>query len=433
MDKNASKKHIELLAPACNMSGFMGVINAGCDAVYLAGTKYGARAYADNFSDDEIIYAIKYAHLFNVRVYLTVNTLIKERELNDVIEYVRPFAEAGLDAFIVQDFGLMSALLTNYPNVSLHISTQAFSTSTKAVSFFKELGADRVVLARELSLSDIKAIKESVDCELETFIHGALCYSYSGQCLFSSALGGRSGNRGRCAGPCRQCYDTGFGNASFNNQYVLSMKDQCTLSIISQLIEAGIDSLKIEGRMKKPEYAAFVTSIYRKYIDMYYEKGSVELDSTDIKNISNIYLRSETSPGYYFQKKSDKLLTLNSPGYSGNDETLMEKIRNDFLIENKKLPVKGYVYCVEGEELILNLSTDTKFISVSGSTVEKSINKPLMAGDLKKQISKLGNTPFVLVEFDCTLSDNAFVPLGAINELRRIAVEDLLNEYKFMD
>ena len=259
---------MELLSPAGNYNAFIGALNAGCDAVYLGGSRFGARAYADNFSDEEIIKAIKLAHINNVKVYLTVNTLIKEREYSDVIDYLRPLYEAGLDGCIVQDLGLIVRFKEFFPDMECHVSTQGFATGIESVKFYKSLGASRVVLARELSLDEIKKIKASVDVELETFIHGAMCYSYSGECLFSSCLGGRSGNRGRCAGPCRLPYKM-LDDKSGTDKYLLSMKDQCTIDIIPELINAGIDSLKIEGRMKKPEYSAFVTSVYRKYIDLF--------------------------------------------------------------------------------------------------------------------------------------------------------------------
>ena len=220
---------MELLSPAGNYKAFIGAINAGCDAVYLGGSKFGARAYADNFSDEEIIRAIKVAHLHDVKIYLTVNTLIKEREYKEVCDYIRPFYEAGLDACIVQDLGLISCFGTPFPNMECHISTQGFSTSIESVKMYKEMGAKRVVLARELSLDEIDYIKKNVDIELETFIHGAMCYSYSGQCLFSSCLGGRSGNRGRCAGPCRLPYSYLGNNKNsdaLNEAFFLSMKDQ---------------------------------------------------------------------------------------------------------------------------------------------------------------------------------------------------------------
>lgn len=265
-------KNVELLSPAGNYESFLGAINAGADAVYLGGTKFGARAYADNFTEEEICKAIFYAHLFQKKVYLTVNTLMKNPEMDELYDYLSPFYEAGLDGVIVQDLGVFMFIREHFPHLALHVSTQMTITGVNGAKLLKELGAERIVPARELSLEEIIKMKQETGLEIETFIHGAMCYCYSGQCLFSSILGGRSGNRGRCAGPCRLPYQIGTDKKN-DVEYPLSLKDMCTLEILPDLIEAGIDSFKIEGRMKKPEYAAGVTSIYRKYIDLYQKKG----------------------------------------------------------------------------------------------------------------------------------------------------------------
>ena len=267
------KRRVELLAPAGNYESFLGAICAGADAVYLGGEKFGARAYADNFSEEEICRAVSYAHVFGRKVYLTVNTLMKESELEELIPYLEPFYLAGLDGVIVQDIGALLAIKEAFPGLELHASTQMSITGSYGAGMLKELGVVRVVPARELSLSEIESLGRETGLEIEAFIHGAMCYCYSGQCLFSSILGGRSGNRGRCAQPCRLPYRIGGDGKPGTEQYPLSLKDMCTISFLPKLIEAGISSFKIEGRMKKPEYAAGVTAIYRKYIDLYYEKG----------------------------------------------------------------------------------------------------------------------------------------------------------------
>ncbi len=256
---------VELLAPAGDYACFMAAINAGADAVYLGGTKFGARAYANNFSQDEIAEALRVAHLFHRKIYLTVNTLVKESEMPELVPYIAPLYEAGLDGVIVQDIGVLKVLREHFPALALHASTQMTVTGVYGAQFVKSLGVSRVVPARELSLDEIRDIKEETGLEVECFIHGAMCYAYSGQCLFSSILGGRSGNRGRCAGPCRLPYT----DENKKQLYPLSLKDMYTLPMIPKLIEAGIDSFKIEGRMKKPEYVAGVTAVYRKYIDQY--------------------------------------------------------------------------------------------------------------------------------------------------------------------
>ncbi len=426
---------MELLSPAGNFSGFLGCLNAGCDAVYLAGKEFGARAYADNFSDEEILSVIEIAHLHGVRVYLTVNTLIKEKEFSDVINYIRPFYEAGLDACIVQDLGLISVFKYDFPKMEVHVSTQGFATGSESVKFYKDLGASRVVLARELSLQEIKEIKINCDIEIETFIHGSMCYSYSGECLFSSCLGGRSGNRGRCAGPCRQPYSIeGVKDSKFKNKYFLSMKDQCTLEILPKLIEAGIDSLKIEGRMKSPEYTAFVTTMYRKYIDLYEkDKENYSVDPKDLEALKNMYMRSEISDGYYFRKNGREMITLDNPAYSKTDETLKNEVKREYIDTLKKIKADGYVYSKVGENFSFSLNANGKFVTVSGDIVEKALNNSTKEEDIKKQLSKFGNTPFELNELTTECDDFGFISIKQLNEYRRKCVNllktELLKDY----
>ena len=419
----------ELLSPAGNYEGFLACIKAGADAVYLGGKKYGARAFADNFSDEEILKAIKYAHLFDVKVYMTVNTLIKEREFDDCIEYLKPFAEAGIDAFIVQDIGLMRAIKKEFKDVELHVSTQAFCESIYSFELFKELGASRIVPARELSLDEIKAIKASSDLEIETFIHGAMCYSYSGQCLFSSTLGGRSGNRGRCAGPCRQPYTPSFDNKTYPEQYILSMKDQCTVQILDKLTESGIDSFKIEGRMKSTEYTAFVTSVYRKYIDRYFEdKENYKVDSKDIEDLNSVFIRTKIGTGYYLTHSSKDMITLDNPAYASKDDALINEIKEKYIDVPKKAPISGYCYIKVGEPMMLSLTFKDKSIIVSGPVAEKSIKAATTKESINKQLRKLGDTPFVFEELTIDSDIDVFVPVSVVNDLRRRAVEELLNE-----
>jgi putative protease len=426
---NAKNFKPELLSPAGNYEGFLACIKAGADAVYLGGRKYGARAFADNFSDEEILRAIKYAHLFDVKVYLTVNTLIKEREFEDCIEYLKPFADAGIDAFIVQDLGLMQAVKKNFPNIDLHVSTQAFCESAYSFELFKELGASRIVPARELSLEEIKEIKKSSDLEIETFIHGAMCYSYSGQCLFSSTLGGRSGNRGRCAGPCRQPYTPFFDGKTYSEQYILSMKDQCTVQILDKLIEAGIDSFKIEGRMKSAEYTAFVTSIYRKYIDRYFaDKDNYSVDKKDIEKLNTVFIRTKIGTGYYLTHSSKDMITIDNPAYASKDDHLIKEIKEKYIDNPKKAPISGYCYIKVGEPMMLSLTYKDKSITAMGPIAEKSIKSATTEESVNKQLSKLGDTPFVFENLTIDSDSDAFVPVSVINDLRRRAAEELLNE-----
>lgn len=420
---------MELLSPAGSFKALIGAINAGCDAVYLGGEKFGARAYAENFSDEEIIKSIRICHIYDVKVYLTVNTMIKESEFSEVCEYIEKFEEAGLDGCIVQDIGLISVFTKRFPNLECHISTQGFATGIESVRFYKNLGAKRVVLARELSLEEIKHIKENIDIEIETFIHGAMCYSYSGECLFSSCLGGRSGNRGRCAGPCRLSYDyIGIENAT-KDSYFLSMKDQCTLEILPKLIEAGIDSLKIEGRMKKPEYSAYVTSIYRKYIDLYHKNPkNYKVDTRDIEKLRHIYLRAEIGTGYYDCQNGKEMLTLDFPGYLGSDDALLKEISDKYLNGLKRKPVTAFLSCITGNELSLTYSYDVYSATATGSIVQKAMNRPVSKEDLEKKISKLGDTCFSIEDLFVEMSEDSFVAVKELNDLRRNAIEQLENE-----
>lgn len=417
------QRKVELLAPAGSMESFLGAINAGADAVYLGGDKFNARAYADNFSSEQLIEVIQIAHLNHRKVYLTLNTLIKEREFGELDAYVRPFYEAGLDGIIIQDLGVLSYCRKHFPGMELHASTQMTLTGSRGASFLKELGVCRIVPARELSLEEIRTIKQETDISIETFVHGAICYCYSGQCLFSSLLGGRSGNRGRCAQPCRLSYQV----KNNREQYPLSLKDMCTIEMIPQLIEAGIDSFKIEGRMKKPEYAAGVTAIYRKYIDAYYDaKKAYQVEKADLERLRRLYIRSEISTGYYFKKNGPQMITLDKPGYEGGNEELLKQIREDYIHEIKKTPVNMHVSLVEGGQARVELclpNQEETLYTLEGGLVQTAQKQPLDEKTLKKQFGKLGNSHFSLEEFTCELCGNVFMPIGEMNELRRSAIE----------
>lgn len=297
-------KKTELLAPAGNMESFYAAIEAGCDAIYMAGYSFGARAFATNFSDEEIIFAIKYAHLYGVKIYIAVNTIIYENEVELFMNYIDFLHKNNVDAIIIEDLGMFDLVRKTYPNLEIHISTQAHIHNISGAILMKRLGAKRVVLSRETSIDTIKKIKENSNVEVEVFVHGALCFSYSGQCLMSSLIGGRSGNRGKCAGTCRLKYNiVDDNNKKYNTgNYPISMKDLCTIENIGTLIELGIDSFKIEGRMKRPEYVYLVVSLYRKAIDSYFEKGFVDINSDDLLQLKKIYNRLFTK-GYLFNER----------------------------------------------------------------------------------------------------------------------------------
>ncbi len=417
-------KKVELLAPAGNYEAFLGAIHAGADAVYLGGEKYGARANADNFTEEEIISAIRYAHLFGKKVYLTVNTLLKEEEYKALFDYIKPFYENGLDGVIVQDMGAFFLMKRCFPRLELHASTQMTLTGALGVAYLKEIGASRVVPARELSLEEIREIKDKIDIEIECFVHGAMCYCYSGQCLFSSILGGRSGNRGRCAQPCRLPYKY---SEKGQECYPFSLKDMCTVSFVPKLIEAGIDSFKIEGRMKKPEYAAGVTAIYRKYIDKYYKEGAkgFKVSKEDLHNLSKLYIRSEIQDGYYFRHNGKEMITPEKPSYMGTDETYLELIRKTYIENGPKLPIFIKGTFTEGKNAILRVKYKDIEADIEGDLVDKAQNRPMSCEDVEKQLKKLGNTIFTCEKSEISVGDNIFIPNKALNELRRKALNIL--------
>ena len=311
-------KRIELLSPAGNMDSLVAAVQAGCDAVYLGGTLFGARAFAGNFNDEEIVKAIKYCHLYGVKVYVTTNILIYEREVETFLKYVEFLHKNNVDAILIQDLGMLDLVHKTFPNLECHASTQMHIHNLDGVIVANKLGCKRVVLARETPISLVKEIKEKVDVDLEIFAHGALCVSYSGQCLFSSLIGNRSGNRGSCVGSCRLPYRiVDNHNKTLNNgDYPLSMKDLNTLEYLDELIEAGVTSLKIEGRMKSPEYVYTVTKLYRMAIDSYYETGKVTINEEEINNLQKLFSRGFTK-GYLFNEEIDHILNTNRPNHQG--------------------------------------------------------------------------------------------------------------------
>lgn len=416
--------HVELLAPAGNYDAFLGAINAGADAVYLAGNRFGARAYAENFSEEEICRAIRLAHFYGKKIYLTVNTLVKENELDGLVDYLAPFCAAGLDAVIVQDFGVLRFLHRHFPKLALHASTQMTLTGVLGASLIKEEGVCRIVPARELSLAEIRELKEKTQLELECFIHGAMCYCYSGQCLFSSILGGRSGNRGRCAQPCRLPYQIEYADGKKSAAcYPLSLKDMCTLSILPKLIAAGIDSFKIEGRMKRPEYAAGVTALYRKYIDRFADNPEAyQVDSEDLEQLKNLYIRSEIQTGYYDRHNGREMITLQKPSYLGSEKGLLDRLREKYIHEPNQTPVSMYAVLRSGSRMELTIRGAQGEVSVSGEIVMPAQRAPLTDQELQKQLSKTGASLIYAAKVTIEMTGECFLPVKSINDLRRKAV-----------
>lgn len=325
---------LELLAPGGSYEGMMAAVNAGADAVYMGGTKFGARAYAQNPEEKNLLSAIDYCHLHDRKLYLTVNTLLKEAELEkELYQYLLPLYEHGLDAVLVQDFGVFQFIKKHFPQLPLHASTQMTITGVEGARLLKGMGAERIVLSRELSLKEIEQVHREVDIEIECFMHGALCYCYSGQCLMSSLIGGRSGNRGRCAQPCRLPYDLyhdGVRQNSEKERYLLSLKDISTLHTLPELIEAGVCSFKIEGRMKRAEYAAGVVEVYRKYMDYYKKHGKTgyRVDPEDEKILMDLYNRGGFSGGYYKTWNGKDMMTMNRPNHWGTQAAKVVSVKN---------------------------------------------------------------------------------------------------------
>lgn len=404
-------RDFELLAPAGNINIFKAVIEAGADAVYVGGSMFGARAYANNFNEEELLYAIDYAHLKGVKVYLTVNTLLKNDEIEKLYDYLLPFYERGLDAVLVQDLGALKLIHDRFPDLAIHTSTQMTVTGIDGVRFLKQFGVQRVVMAREVSLAEMKEIHEKCGMEIEAFVHGALCYSYSGQCLFSSMLGGRSGNRGRCAQPCRLPYCVG----NKKDTYILSLKDMCGIKDLQKLKESGVYSLKIEGRMKQAGYASGVVAYYRRYID-----SMKEVSDKDYKNIAGLGNRCGFTDKYYFEHNGTDMVTFEKPNFVSD--------ASDELPQFSKIKIQGKLTLKEAEPGALTVSCGGYRFTSYMDPVSHALKAPAERKSVEERISKTGDTPFEFENIDITMDNDIFVPNGALNKLRREAIEGLQNE-----
>jgi len=482
----------ELLSPAGNMEALKAAIHNGADAVYIGGENFGARKFADNFNEQEIIEAINYAHLYDVKIYITVNTIIYENEVNRLINYLKFLYLNGVDAVIMQDIGMISLARKIIPDLEIHASTQTNNCNDETLKLFKKLGVTRVVLARELSLKQINELQ--TDIEKEVFIHGALCICFSGCCLFSSLNGGRSGNRGKCAGPCRLPYTLIKNDVPLKTEglYLLSPKELNTSEQIRKILVSNIQSLKIEGRMKSPEYVGFVTKMYRELID------NNETYNSD-KDLKKLFNRQFTE-GHLFNKKNKDLMNIKSPNHIGieigkvlntnnkikiklNDELsqndgirfkesnkglIVNKLYNskgllinkaskgdivfldnkiniksldtvlkttDYnLIENlkhyqeKKIPISFNVIAQTNENLQITISDSKNQITITGNKISNSITSPITEENIKTQMSKLGNTPFILQNIQIKMDNNIFIPLKELNEIRRNLTEQLIEK-----
>lgn len=429
------KKQVELLAPAGSIESMKAAINSGADAVYIGGSMFGARAYADNPNTDCLLEAIDYVHLHGKSLYLTVNTLLKTKELNNLLfDYLKPYYERGLDAVIVQDIGVFNFIKKNFPKLPIHASTQMTICGVEGAKLLKELGAARIVTARELSLDEIKLIHKNVDIEIESFVHGALCYCYSGQCLLSSFIGGRSGNRGRCAQPCRLPYKVVKEQnvINQNKDYILSPKDMCTIELIPDIIEAGVYSFKIEGRMKKPEYTAGVVRIYRKYIDMYINNGreGFKVAEHDKRELFDIFNRCGFNSGYYNTQNGRDMITLTPPQKRVRNEQLYKElsIYSEKEFDSAKIKIDGHLSLKKGQNARLVLKAGDITIEALGDIVEAAKKQPVDRERIEKQINKTGNTAFIFNNIEMDLDSDIFLPIKSINDLRRLAIDKLSNK-----
>lgn len=417
------KHDFELLAPAGSFEILKAVIVAGADAVYVGGSQFGARAYANNFTEEELLEAIDYVHLRGKKLFLTVNTLFKNQEIKEQLYYyLKPYYERGLDAVIVQDFGAISFIKEYFPDLPIHTSTQMTITGVEGARLLKNLGAERVVLARELSISEMKKIRVEADVELEAFVHGALCYSFSGQCLFSSVLGGRSGNRGRCAQPCRLPYAVLDENKKEykKESYVLSLKDLCGIEYLQKLREAGVYSLKIEGRMKQASYAAGVVSFYRKYIDL--EK---QVSKEDMKHLYELGNRCGFTTDYFAKHNDKEMITFEKPSYEKSNEALHQEIENKYVGTKNQLPVQGTLIITKGQPLEFYVNHKDVHAYVSVGMVQEAKNKPLAEADVRDRINKTGESSFYFEHLEISMDSDVFVPNGVLNQIRRDALNEL--------
>ncbi|MBQ6603948.1 MAG: U32 family peptidase [Eubacterium sp.] len=429
-------KPAELLAPAGTPEAFQAAISAGADAVYLGGSLFGARAYAGNFTRDQLLSALDYAHLRDKKVYLTVNTLLKDAELGLLYDYLFPFYEAGLDAVIVQDYGVLAFIKESFPDLPLHASTQMAVTGAGFAKLLKERGVTRVIPARELSLTRIRQIREESGLDVEVFVHGALCYCISGMCLMSSLLGGRSGNRGRCAQPCRLPYSvfdkTGSPLSGERNAYALNTKDMCAADLLPKLLEAGVSSFKIEGRMKRPEYVAGVVSVYRKYLDECLAGSPARLSSEDREFLLSFNNRDGFHDSYFFRHNGRDMMAPEnrklSVSRAKKAETAYELVREKYLEKEPKISLYGRFAVKEDKPVSAVISDGKLTVSFRGEIPSAAQKRPVTYEELEKRLSETGGSEFEFKKLDIELDDGLFLPVGQQKDLRRQALSAFREE-----
>ena len=400
----------ELLCPAGSPEALDAAIEGGADAVYLGGTAFNARMNAHNFGGDALRSAVLRAHSYGVKVYLTLNTLVGDREIPAALSAAEEAANAGVDALIVADLGIASAIHRTFPTLELHASTQASSHNSFSAEKLKELGFSRIVIARETPAADLFESVKNSPLEVEMFIHGALCVSHSGQCLFSSLVGGRSGNRGECAQPCRLPFACKKGG----NAYPLSLKDLSLAAHVPALIESGVASLKIEGRMKAPEYVRDTARIWRRLLD---ERRAATPD--EMRELASIFSRGGFTDGYYKEKIDGKML-----GIRSDDDKSASRTLTPFAGITRKIPLDFAVRMKENEPIAITVSDKNRSVSVKGDMPQAALTAPLSAEHLERNLSKLGGTPYAIGSFAVEMDDGLMLPVSRLNDLRRRAIAE---------
>lgn len=415
---------MELLAPAGDLKIFKSAINAGADAVYFGGDFFGARASATNFSATDAKNALDYAHARGKKAYLTVNTLLKNMEIEGKLyDFMKDYYEAGIDGVIIQDFGVFTFLKDHFPELELHASTQMSLMSRYGARFLKDAGASRIVTARELSLKEIKDIHENVDIEIEAFVHGALCVCYSGNCLMSSFIGGRSGNRGYCAQPCRLPYellDEHKNSVYGTEKYHLSPKDFWGIHDLPKMLDAGVYSYKIEGRLKNEAYVTNVVSIYRKYMDLLLSEGEKKyhVEEKDIKQLMDAGNRGGFTNLYFFARNGKELVDDTSPAFYQENKTPVKK-ESPMVCETLYGEFTAHV----GKEISFTAWNDNgDCTTVKAGICEESKNKATSKTEILDKLWATGDAPFAFSDISIQMDDNAFVPLKYVKNLRREAL-----------
>ena len=426
---------VELLAPAGSIESFYAAVNSGADSVYLGGKFFNARHNSKNFENDEMVQIVKYAHNKGVKVYVTMNTVLKDNEILDALNYALFLYENDVDAIIVQDLGLLYLINKYIPDFPVNISTQAAVYDEYGVRFFEDFNIGKVIMARELSIKQLNEVVKNTNSDLEVFIHGALCTCYSGQCYMSSFLGGRSGNRGKCAQPCRLNYsfydnDKKQEIEELNTIPLLSMKDFIAGESIVELIEAGIKTFKIEGRMKGPAYTSSVVEYYRQIIDNYYSGQNI--DVTHLKEKAMATFSRGYTNGYLKPSKDDEMFAKLSSGVKGDNideiEEQVKEITQEFSKYRRKT-IKLSINLKIGEQAVLTLFDGNNTVVVKSEEVcETSIKNPVSDEIIKEQLSKLGNTIYELNELSIEKDEGVFIRKSTLNQLRRDATEILYDK-----